>query len=291
VLNNNSTAINQNDIEEFIQSKSDFGFEIKVKQAVSELGIIPLHGGTYDDPTTQKTREYDFRFTYCRDNIYLHAAVECKNISEFSPVLISCLPRSEIESQLRIFICTATKSLKSKVQTNMTYGLAGRFSPFDIENPSRYRVGEACGKAVNQVIKNKDGSFSGRDAEVFDKWSQAISSLITYSQEYRNVKSSEYEYELHVFMPFIVIPDNRLWAVVYDNHGNIEIPVRQVDNIGVFMDKNYNTINYQELPELKISHIEFMTISGLKTFIRTLVDENSYLYELCPKQLIDERFP
>ncbi|MBD2110540.1 MULTISPECIES: hypothetical protein [Cyanophyceae] len=285
---NSPRPIDQSDIEEFILSYSDFAFEIQVKQALSGIGIIPLHGGTYEDPTTQKTREYDFRFTYCRDNICLHAAVECKNISEFSPVLVSCLPRSEIESNLRIFICATKKYITSKV-TNQVHGLLGKFHPFDIANPSRYRIDEFCGKSVNQVIRKGD-SFLGKDSEIFDKWSQSISSLIAYSQEHRQIKSFESEYELHIFMPFVVIPDERLWIIAYDNCGDIKIPVRQVNNVSVFMDKKHKSTSSYDLPSLKLSHIEFMTVSGFKSFARSLVDENNYLNELCPKQLIDEHF-
>lgn len=284
----NPSPINQSDIEKFIRDYSDFGFEIQVKQAISGLGIIPLHGGTYEDPTTQKTREYDFRFTYCRDNICLHAAVECKNISEFSPVLISCLPRSEIEANLRIFVCTTKKCIKSKV-ANQVHGLLGKFHPFDIKNPSRYQIDGFCGKSVNQVTK-KGNSFSGKDSEIFDKWSQSISSLITYSQEHRHIRPSGGEYELHAFMPFVVIPDERLWIIAYDNHGNIEIPAKQVNSVSVFMGKSHKSSSSHDLPSLKLSHIEFMTVSGFKSFMRSLVDENSYLNELCPKQLIDEHF-
>lgn len=285
------TPINQKDIEEFVQYHSDFGFEIKIKQIISELGFVPLHGGRYDDPMTQKTREYDFRFTYSRKNHYLHAAVECKNVSEFSPLLVSCLPRSINESYLRIFICTETGRIHSKVKENQSYGLIRKFSSLDWENPSRYQVNEDCGKLVNQISRSKDGILSGRDTEVFDKWSQAIASLVAYSQENRHIQSSEYEYELHVFMPLLIVPDNRLWAVVYDETGNIAVPARQVDQVSIFVGKNYKARDSQEHPELKISHIEFMTTSGFQQFIKSLTDENSLLYDLCSEEIVHSQYP
>ena len=291
MLNNNSNPITKLDIDEFIQSKSDFGFEIKVKQAISELGIVPLHGGTYIDPVTQKTREYDFRFTFTQNCIHLHASVECKNISEYSPVLVSCLPRSKVESKLRFFLGNRRKFLPSTSKRKTNYGLGSLFHPLDYERPPRYPISEPCGKAVNQVSRSKNGKLSGGDADVFDSWSQAVSSIITYSQEPRSIIAPDDEYELHIFMPFVVFPDDRLWFIAYNNFGEIIIPSQKTDNISIYINKFHKSSDPSRLPELVISHIEFMTLTGFKGFIEKINNEQNYLSDLCPTEMVDQRFP
>lgn len=77
--------INVQDVNEYLEKYSDFSFEIKVLKKLVSLGFQCEHSGTYEDPTTKKTREFDIRawkidqlgkkttFRFC-------LAVECKNL-------------------------------------------------------------------------------------------------------------------------------------------------------------------------------------------------------------------
>ena len=290
--NNNSNPITKKDIDEFIQSKSDFGFEIKVKRAISKLGIVPYHGGTYTDPVTQKTREYDFRFTFTQKHIHLHASVECKNISEYSPVLVSCLPRSEVESKLRFFLGTKEHFLPAGNERSTNYQIGYDFYPFDYEQPPRYPINRPCGKAVNQVSRSKNGKLNAGDADVFDSWSQAVSSIITYSQESQSIIDPDNKYELHIFIPFVVIPDDRLWFITYNNLGKIVVSSQPTNNISVYINKLHKSNDPRRLPELLISHVEFMTLTGFNNFIQEINNNGQdYLSNLCPIELINQQFP
>lgn len=291
--------ISGEDIQEFIDSNSDFGLEIQVKKAISDLGIIPLHGGTYLDPLQDINREYDFRFTYKQGIRTLYIAVECKNISSYSPVLVSCLPRSANESKSQLFVVTKDKMLKSKASTRpggTRYGLTNIFHPLEIENPKRYPVEQLCGKSVNQVTRKGDGSFSGKDSEIFDRWSQAVSSLIDFSQEPRTISIAT-EYELHAFLPIVVIPDERLWHIGYDSLGNVIQPLDQTDCISVYVDKtfdNFNSkrpVNLRAPADVRFSHIEFMTLTGFHNFINTLKSSDTLLKQLCPEEIVNQTFP
>jgi len=51
------------DLVEFLDSQSDFAFEIRVLNSLIALGFECEHGGTYDDPATNKPREFDIRAT------------------------------------------------------------------------------------------------------------------------------------------------------------------------------------------------------------------------------------
>ncbi len=77
--------IEKKDIIEYLNSYSDFSFEIKVLNKVISLGFKCEHSGTYKDPVTGVTREFDIRATkkihdYDKKTLYLCLAIECKNV-------------------------------------------------------------------------------------------------------------------------------------------------------------------------------------------------------------------
>ena len=51
--------INQTDIEEYLNDYADFSFELRVLKELVDLKLQCQHGGTYDDPITGKSREFD----------------------------------------------------------------------------------------------------------------------------------------------------------------------------------------------------------------------------------------
>jgi len=89
------------DIVEFLESKSDFSFEMKVLQQLHALGFDCSHSGTYRDPITDKSREYDIRAEKREGNRCLYVSVECKGLSKAGPLLVHTTARSEHESSTR----------------------------------------------------------------------------------------------------------------------------------------------------------------------------------------------
>lgn len=95
-----SNPITQSDIEEYLAGQADFSFELRVLKELVDLGLICSHSGTYDDPITGKSREFDIRALLLDQEKYLrvHLSVECKNIRENFPMIVHCLKRKENES-------------------------------------------------------------------------------------------------------------------------------------------------------------------------------------------------
>lgn len=94
--------IEKDDIEEYLNSYSDFSFEVKVLKNFISLGFDCEHSGTYEDPITKKTREFDIRawkiFNINENTTFrLGIAVECKNIRKNFPLVVHCMPRTESE--------------------------------------------------------------------------------------------------------------------------------------------------------------------------------------------------
>ena len=56
-----SDQITRVDIEEYLADYADFSFELRVLKELTDLKIKCQHGGTYEDPITKKSREFDIR--------------------------------------------------------------------------------------------------------------------------------------------------------------------------------------------------------------------------------------
>jgi hypothetical protein len=84
--------ITAKDLAAFVATDSDFGFEMQVLAQLREVGFSCSHSGTYRDPVTDKTRQYDIRASMTRGDSTLALAVECKNLRRNNPLLLSSVP-------------------------------------------------------------------------------------------------------------------------------------------------------------------------------------------------------
>lgn len=81
--------IGSTDISEFLATQDDFALELFVYHEAQNLGLDVSHGGTYEDPLTHKSRQYDLRASrICGDN-RIDLAIECKSLRQSFPLLIS----------------------------------------------------------------------------------------------------------------------------------------------------------------------------------------------------------
>jgi len=54
-------SIKKDDLVEYLDSCSDFSFELSVLKMLRESDVDCEHGGLYEDPVTGKSREFDIR--------------------------------------------------------------------------------------------------------------------------------------------------------------------------------------------------------------------------------------
>ena len=87
--------IKKTDLLKYLNSHSDFSFELSVLKMLRESDVECQHGGHYQDPVTAKSREFDIRAIKTIGKFRVRMAVECKNIRENFPILVSCIPRHE----------------------------------------------------------------------------------------------------------------------------------------------------------------------------------------------------
>lgn len=100
----NDSAINSADLLGYLNGFSDFAFELKTLEMLRAHSLECEHGGLYEDPVTNKMREFDIRAVARNDHFAVHLAVECKNVQENYPLLVTCVPRHPSESYHEVAI-------------------------------------------------------------------------------------------------------------------------------------------------------------------------------------------
>lgn len=252
--------ITQGDLEEFVASEADFGFEMEIRRLLTGRSLDPLHGGTYVDPVTGRSRQFDLRvqirpktqYSYSNRAPYLfRLAIECKNVREHYPVLIQCVPRARNES---FHDAVAT--------TDGTFRVL-RFSPRE----TRYREEQAVGKNLTQVARSSNG-FSSSDDDVYGKWAQAIASAADLAVS--NTANFEPTPVYTFVMPVVVVPDSMLWAVNYDDRGSVVSGPTQVESVSFFVSAPLHWQHRDDTKAMTLSHIEFVTKAGLAALVDRL---------------------
>jgi hypothetical protein len=98
-----SDPITADDLSKYLET-SDFQLELDVFNSLASRGMQPSHAGTYTDPVTAKDRQYDIRAEINHGICSLKLAVECKNLKENLPLLISQVPRMIDESYHEVIL-------------------------------------------------------------------------------------------------------------------------------------------------------------------------------------------
>ncbi len=252
--------IEQADLIEFLDEQSDFGFEIQVLKKLRRLGFECEHGGTYIDPATEKPRQFDIRATHRSDHYTTRLAVECKNLRKNFPLLISCMPRSADESFHEVIL--AEDKNNQTHRSNIGYPQpAAKTLRCGVEN-SIYKQGEFVGKSADQVGRSPDGEIISGDSEVYGKWSQAVAS----AQDLIGEPYLENELgEDGIFvLPILVIPDGTLWVTHFDAKGERLGRPETCSRCPFYIGKSYEAGDNLTGGLYRVSHLEFVTISGLQ---------------------------
>ncbi|MGQ0555763.1 MAG: hypothetical protein ACT4PN_07455 [Nitrospiraceae bacterium] len=164
----------QSDLLEYLNTYSDFSFELAVLKMLRENGLSCEHGGLYEDAVTKKSREFDIRAIITIQRCRVQLAIECKNIRENFPILISCVPRHEQESYHQVALVHEPKSDSSFMSLTIHNSRAETLSIRD--EHSMYKRGEPVGKSTVQVGRAWDLSISANDSELYEKWGQCLGS-------------------------------------------------------------------------------------------------------------------
>jgi hypothetical protein len=274
--------ITREDVQVYLDSYSDFTFEINTLNLLTKLRFKCRHSGTYTDPVTQRMREFDIRAVANKKllndvffNLFL--AVECKNLKKYFPLIVHCMPRTREESFEEMIIFYEDKT-ETDVLRMLEARNSGKFNPayyahtiLQERTLSIYRKDEPVGKSTDQLGKqaNKDELFTS-DSDVFEKISQALNSSKDLVQEASGYQERA-SYNVSVVKPILVVPDGTLWQVLYDVDGNVVSGPEQTAYITYFYGKSWPYSDRDGNKNYTISHLDIVTLGHLEAHIHALM--------------------
>jgi hypothetical protein len=265
--------ITQSDIEDYLTDYSDFSFELRVLKQLSDLGLDCEYSGTYDDPITGKSREFDIRASYVlgkyRLSVYL--SVECKNIQDNYPLVTHCLKRRRNESYNElVFTFNPERHLDNEQPSQIIVSqFLDKSESIRVEDKNTlYQEGELVAKSADQVGKRDDKSrtIMATDNGVFEKISQAINSATDLISESHEIDTEQDDY-LTLICPVLVIPDSVLWRVKYLDDGTVDGSPELIKHISYYFGKQWTVGSKLQKLTYTLSHLEIVTFSELKPFI------------------------
>jgi hypothetical protein len=265
-----TAPITQQDIKDYLANTGDdFRLELEVFNICKTFNFEASHGGTYQDPVTKKTRQYDIRASRVSEqsSFKVQLAIECKCLKPYFPLLIYQTPKAENENYHEIiFSYEPPDPSMHTVPAAKNEHLTGKYS--------FYRDFKFVGKSTVQIGKTEQKKeFTGDDSEVFDKWSQALSSaddLISQSANFREKYKTKWFFAATV--PILVVPDDTLWAANFSEDGAQVGTPKQADEAIIYIGKNYwhpGSVSYT------ISYLHIYTVKAFKKFIRSFPDEDN----------------
>ena len=206
------------DVKSFLEQSSDFGFEVATLKVLRDLNFRTLHSGTYTDQVSGKIRQFDIRAeALVNEGLHAHLAVECKNLREASPLVISRIPRKAEESfDNLIYIPSSQKALTQHFPGHGFH--TDRFVLRRESGEGIYTRYDYVGKNAAQIFKNGKNEVSGKDSEVFEKYTQSLASAHAMLVELESRARMPSD-QLHAILPLVVVPDKTLWVADYDSSG------------------------------------------------------------------------
>lgn len=267
--------IEKSDLEKFIKTQDDFGLELYVYSSARNLGFTATHAGSYSDPITGKTRQFDVRASRsCGQDFHVYLAIEAKCLRPSFPVLISQIPRLASESFQGV--------MQTEGYTQTTEGRVMAVGPrvHRLDGVrSMYPPNQYVGKAVVQVGYNEVGGFVSKDSEVYDKWGQAIASANDLIRTASTLRVPSDMVQRSIVLPVLVVSDGTLWVANYSDNGTLQDGPVQTDHVRFYLGVSQTFV--QNLDYLyPITHLHVVTKSGLCAFLESFLDSAANIAHL-----------
>ena len=285
-------AIDQADLGEYLNTESGFAFELHCLETLNGLGFACEHGGSYTDPVTKKTRQFDLRAHKAHQHLRVRCAIECKHLHSWFPLLVVCVPRPISESFHHLICSYPDRRKPTDVYIS---GFQDRCVTLHIQSPhSIYSTHDPVGKSCAQVGRKdeKDGPLHWNDSEVFERWSQALAAASDLADWATEEGDRVQSLVLSLILPILVVPNQTLWQVNYGSEGKMVGDPFQTDRCSFYVGKSYTAGKpIAGGTDVTVSHLEFVTLSGLEELLRDIaaVDNAWFPHEPISRLLASKR--
>lgn len=272
-----SNPVTQSDIKKFLSHYSDFSFELRVLKKFMDMGFKCSHGGTYEDPVTRKSREYDIRALLQTEFLRVHLSIECKNLRDNFPLVVHCLERKGNESYNELIHSFEPRMLTQQVGpiSLPVPGIIENSRSIRFQQFSLYPKKQFVAKSADQIGKRLDnGEITASDGEIFDKISQAINSSIDLISEAHYLDTDISPAHFTLVFPVLVIPDSSLWQAKYSDDGAQIGEPEQINHVSYYIGKEWTVGDKPHLLSYTISHLEIVTFSEIQNFVEKYLGEH-----------------
>jgi hypothetical protein len=256
-------SITAKDLEDFVNQESDFAFEMRVLEEFRLLGFECTHSGTYRDPVSDKTRQYDIRAFKTEGQAQLLLSVECKNYRPNCPLLLSTVPRTAAEAFHDLLINRQPGSIHQSLSVRPAAG-----------TKSAYKVGEPVAKKTDQVYRDSSGKLVGNDEATFAKLNQAVNGCRDLILQPPLPTAIAFR---RAIVPVLVVPPGLLWQVDYTAEGAVKEPPSQVKHATLFLNQAWEVITGGgDNLSYRLSHLEFATLDALPEVVKTYLGSDGF---------------
>jgi hypothetical protein len=257
-----SKEITADDIAAYLDARDDFDLELFALQSLRDHGWEAHHGGTYDDPVTDKPRQYDIWARavfplYC----YMLLAVECKSLTVEFPLVLSRVSRDEVD---------ANHDLIKNWNRQEIGDTASIIINSAASRAQLYAAGAKVGKATNQMGWQDNGKkLTASDKDTYDKWSQCLAAAThlvrTAATAQRGPSDGQPSYTF--VMPVLVVSDETLWVVDYGENNKRSRPAK-ADSALLYVDRH---LDVETRTGQKVRyHLSYVHIYTRKGFVNLL---------------------
>jgi hypothetical protein len=266
-------AITPAEIRNVVTREDDFGHEMRVGNVIrSSVDAQVRHAGTYTDPVTQKPRQFDYRCAITKGCARLCLAIECKNLSLSNPMVMCGTMRHESEA-FHDLVEARNGHFQRRGGSIIGFSSITRRAT---RQDSFYDTDKFVGKSIVRIQTDRTPMARTQDADIYDKWSQAISSAIGLAEAACNFPSDGTPPKFLVsILPVVVVPDRVMWVASYDQKGDVEDDPKEIDACELYVAKEIE-LGEKGTPlfhRFSFSHVHFFTVSGFGAFLSKVVGD------------------
>lgn len=147
-----------------------------------------------------------------------------------------------------------------------------------------YDSQQLVGKSLKRV-KLSDNGFAATDSDIYEKYTQALSSMDELVQsEARALRARNAQPLSRAFLPIVLVSDGALWIADYDGSGRlIGDPRPEPDETTFYLGWRYelpNPFAHESKATFTISHLHIMTRRRLPKFLEEIHQRGPIWHQL-----------
>jgi hypothetical protein len=273
--------ISASEVRAVVASEDDFGHEMRVGGVIRSIqGLRWEHGGTYTDLVTGKPRQFDYRCwltktVECKppllESYTLSLAAECKSLSQSAALVVCGTSRRENEATHdlvqsgKVFVAQGSTKPDWSSETWRVSGEDALYPPGAFVGKSLIRLKSVEKKDRKNLVETLEATS---ESDVYDKWSQAVSSAVELARSAcAYARDTAKGAALTAIVPAVVVPEDRLWQVVYDDNGSLSCDPAPVSECSLYVGREIDLDSSDSVQPLRLSHVHFFTLGGFSKFL------------------------